>query len=539
MLYTAIKKEGKQLFGDKVFLLIALVQPIILIIMFGSSFSGGDINHLKTIVIDQDNTRYSGYIVSAINQSEFFDVIGYNYPINESIARLKNSEIRSVIIIPKGFQDKVNNKQTGDISIYLDSSNFLTYKSLSSAKIAIVKNGLMNITSDILGDMENQKNNSQEKVASLKDIFKQIKNESESLDKEIDRIKAIYDSIDLTEINSLNADIKSSLNDQENSTTTAMDAMDQMITALSTLKTINATDEMKKQIILSQMATINSGLESSNNNIAHLRSEVNKATIPESTSINTDALQKKLDHLRNLTDQANNISKSINFNFDMLDKNFLSEPITIDETAVFGDIKYFDYLGPGVLSLIIFFICIMAPALNIITEKEENTLYRLSTTPASSITIFFGKFLQFITFGFFEMIYTLGIAILLYHLRISGSLIDVTLVLGLLACCSISIGLYISSRVKSMQQALIIIPLIVIPSFLISNSFFPPDIMANFMTYVSKITPMTYSNHALNAIMVKGYSITDPSIFIDIVALLAFTFVPLILFIRSYRRLKY
>ena len=34
MLYTAIKKEGKQLFGDKVFLLIALVQPIILIIMF-------------------------------------------------------------------------------------------------------------------------------------------------------------------------------------------------------------------------------------------------------------------------------------------------------------------------------------------------------------------------------------------------------------------------------------------------------------------------------------------------------------------------
>ena len=135
------------------------------------------------------------------------------------------------------------------------------------------------------------------------------------------------------------------------------------------------------------------------------------------------------------------------------------------------------------------------------------------------------------------MIYTLILAIVIYDLRITGSIYDVVIILTLLACASISIGLFISSKVKTMQQALVIVPLIVIPSFLISHSFFRPDIMAGFMNYVAYITPMTFSNHALNAIMIKGFSLGD--VMIDIYAMLAFTIIPLILFIWSYKRIKY
>lgn len=75
MLSTVIKKEAKQLFSDKGFLLIALIQPIIFIVMFGSSFQEGDIGHLNTVVIDEDNTTFSQYVLDAANRSERFDLV--------------------------------------------------------------------------------------------------------------------------------------------------------------------------------------------------------------------------------------------------------------------------------------------------------------------------------------------------------------------------------------------------------------------------------------------------------------------------------
>ena len=135
------------------------------------------------------------------------------------------------------------------------------------------------------------------------------------------------------------------------------------------------------------------------------------------------------------------------------------------------------------------------------------------------------------------MIYTLLLAIMLYDLRITGSIYAVIFILSLLACASISIGLLISSRVKTMQQALVLVPLIVIPSFLISHAFFPPDIMTNSMNLIAYITPMTFSNHALNAIMIKGFTLSE--VMPDIYALLGFTLIPLILFIWSFKKIRY
>ena len=230
-------------------------------------------------------------------------------------------------------------------------------------------------------------------------------------------------------------------------------------------------------------------------------------------------------------------SDEIDFGFEGLQKDFLMEPVIVNSEEVYGETTYFDDLGAGILSLIVFFICLLVPILNIISEKESNTLYRLSTTPVNTSVVFLGKFFLFLIFGFIEMMYTLVLAIVLYDLKITGSIYDVVLILTLLACASIAIGLFVSSRVSTMQQALVITPVLVIPSFLISNSFFPPDVMPVFMDYLSKITPMTFSNHALNNVMIKGFSLSF--VWFDLLALFLFMLIPLGLFIWSYRRIRY
>ncbi|MFA5856225.1 MAG: ABC transporter permease [Candidatus Pacearchaeota archaeon] len=538
MIRAILYKEFKHLLSDKGFLLIAMIQPLVFIIMFGSSLQGGDINHLSTVVLDMDNSNYSKYVIDATNKSEFFDIVSTTGTLEENMIKLNNSEIRAIVIIPGGFQENVTKRNAGQILIYLDSSNFMTYSSLKGAKVEIARDTLKNITTDILDELEQEKDEGKKKIDDVKAIFEDIKKESELLEKEIDDLKNESSSINFTEMKQIVNEMNSSLDEQLKSLKDTKSAMDNIISVLNTLETNNATEKVKKETVIAQLSLINNGIDSS---IIEIRRNIVKIEKINSSKIKDPMFSKKiedrLNYIKERFEEADKKSKDINLNFDNLDKDFLSEPISMDEIAIHGPINYFDYLGAGILSFIVFFVCILAPALNIISEKEENTLYRLSTTPASSLTIFIGKFIVYISFGFVEMAYTLLLAIFLYDLRITGHFYEVIIILTLLACSAIAIGLFISSKVKTTQQALGIFPLIVIPSFLISNSFFPEDIMAEYMTYISYITPMTFSNHALNAIMIKGYTLSQ--IWPDILILCGFIIVPLTFFIISFKRLKY
>ncbi len=541
MLFSVLKKEAKHLLNDRGFLLLAILQPIIFIIMFGSSFQGGDINHLNTIIIDEDHSNFSQYVLDSAQESEFFDVINFSGSLEEALFKLNKSEVRAVIFIPSKFEENIQNTVTVHISIYLDSSNFLTYSSLSGAKVGIAKDSLQKITGDILEELENEKKQSKDKIEEIKGMIREVEDESVYLDRDLESLRGDLDELkgsSLDELDDLVNDMKNSLDKQKNSLELSEDGLDDLIFVLTDLKTLNATEEQKKLLIISQISSIRNGFNKSNEEISEIISNINEVSVPRFDDLSkSDLIEDRFNKIRNMFEEIQNKTKDINFEFSKLERKFLSEPLILDDIAIHGPIRYFDYLSAGVLSLIVFFICLMAPSFNIISEKEKNTLYRLSTTPASSITIFVGKFIVFFIFGFIEMLYTLFLSIAIYDVRISGSIYDIILVLSLLACSSISLGLFISSKVKTMQQAFMIIPIVVIPSFLISHAFFPPEVMAGFMNYVAYITPMTFSNHALNAIMIKGFSLSK--IMTDIYVLIGFTLIPLILFIWSYRKIKY
>src|SRR3989344_753794 len=115
MLFTVISKEAKQLFSDKGFLLIALFQPIVFIVVFGSSFQGGDINHLDTIFIDEDNSNFSRYVFDATQKSEFFDIVPFSGSLDEALNKLDKSEVRAVIFVPPNFSSNIDNSTTGEL----------------------------------------------------------------------------------------------------------------------------------------------------------------------------------------------------------------------------------------------------------------------------------------------------------------------------------------------------------------------------------------------------------------------------------------
>jgi len=136
--------------------------------------------------------------------------------------------------------------------------------------------------------------------------------------------------------------------------------------------------------------------------------------------------------------------------------------------------------------------------------RNTKTLFRIATTPLKKIELLGAKFIVFFLVGFIEIIYVLLLAIFWFDVQIAGSLINVILVLSLLMASSIGLGLLISLIVKTMRQAVMVVPLIIVPSILISQLFSPIEIMPKFMQNLAYASPMFYSNTALREVMIKG-----------------------------------
>ena len=140
------------------------------------------------------------------------------------------------------------------------------------------------------------------------------------------------------------------------------------------------------------------------------------------------------------------------------------------------------------------------------------------------VELYGGKFIVFFLIGIAETIYVLALTIFFFDVQIVGNIVSVVFVLLLLMAASLGLGLLMSSIVKTMKQAVMLIPLVVIPSIIISQTFAPIEVMPQFMHYIAYLSPMFYSNVALREIMIKGTSVLGvigPILILAVYALIA------------------
>ncbi len=533
MILSVIKKEAKELLQDKGFLALAIIEPIIFILIIGSTFQNSPEN-ISTVIVDHDNSVFSHYAILGIDESDVYNVLEVvNTSLEEQINRVNRSEIRAVIYIPRNFTEEINNSETATIETYFDSSEFIIYAFLSGAQGEIIKNSLKNITSDIVNDIESERDYNKLKIDEIKTLFDTIESQISSLENNFNESEKSKEDYTL-KVNETINNIREKLNTQLNFFNETENSISTIILSLQSLNTSN---NAQRDSIISGLQGIRASLSSIGDGLTDSISKLNDASLSGNFSSKTNIIRDKLNLMKGQFYNAEALSRDVNIDLSRLRSAFLAEPILINERAVHGKITYFDSLAPGILSFIIFFIALTAPTINVIKEKENNTLYRLSTTPSSGTVIFTGKFMIFLVFGFIEIIYTLLLAIIIYDVRISGSFFDTIAILFLVACSAISLGLFISSKIKTIQQGLLAIPMIIVPFFLVSRTFFPGDFLPVYMKYVSYLSPLTFSTHALREIMLKGTALVN--VLGDIAVLLLYIFIPLILFIISYRRIKY
>ncbi|MCQ8905056.1 MAG: ABC transporter permease [Methanothermobacter sp.] len=188
---------------------------------------------------------------------------------------------------------------------------------------------------------------------------------------------------------------------------------------------------------------------------------------------------------------------------------------------IYGDVKYMDFLVPAVLAMTIMFSCMFGMGQSIAGERERGELARLFMTPTSVSTVVGGKIISKLVIESGRALLLLFIAILLFGIKINGSMLLTIMLLILTALCFVGFGIMISARVGTQEDYMQMVMPFAMPMMFVSGVFYPIETMPWIFQKIAYIVPLTYANNALRAVMLKGAGVGD--IMVNLLVLGGFT----------------
>lgn len=165
------------------------------------------------------------------------------------------------------------------------------------------------------------------------------------------------------------------------------------------------------------------------------------------------------------------------------------------------------YMVPGILVLLVTIVTVVLTAMAIVRERETGTLEQLMVTPLSRTQLILGKTIPFGVIGFFELVFALLLARLIYGIIITGSLPLFLALSVLYLLTTLGMGILISTVTHSQQQALFTAWFILIFCFIMSGFFLPLENMPKTAYYMTYINPLRYYLTIVRELFLKGSGI--------------------------------
>jgi ABC-2 type transport system permease protein len=211
-------------------------------------------------------------------------------------------------------------------------------------------------------------------------------------------------------------------------------------------------------------------------------------------------------------------------------------PVNVDTSdPVYGEgAEFSDFLIPGVIAFAIFLLTTLLTLLTFTTERVNKTLDRVLVTPVTEAEIVLGYAVAFALIGTGQSIILISWGIIGFDIMIVGNVAIAILIAALLAIASMAFGILLSAAARTETQATQMIPLIVLPVFLLSGIFWPMEAIPAWLRPASYALPPTYAVEALRSIMIRGWGLSE--IWPHVLALLVFIGLFLALATMSLRR---
>jgi ABC-2 type transport system permease protein len=115
-----LKKEIKEILRDNTLWYLYLV-PFVVFILFGSGIKL-TLEHVKTAVLDYDNSKHSLELISKLSHNRYFEVETFHRGEGKLYQKLKEGKYLALVVIPSGFERRFLKRDTGEVLVYIDSS---------------------------------------------------------------------------------------------------------------------------------------------------------------------------------------------------------------------------------------------------------------------------------------------------------------------------------------------------------------------------------------------------------------------------------
>lgn len=117
-----IQKEFLQFKRDPKMFAMILVAPIIQLIFLGYA-ANFDVNVVHTAVYDMDKTEASRKYVESFESTGYYSFDYYVDNYDQLTKRIDNAEVIMGLVIPRGFEEKINRRETVQVQAIFDGSD--------------------------------------------------------------------------------------------------------------------------------------------------------------------------------------------------------------------------------------------------------------------------------------------------------------------------------------------------------------------------------------------------------------------------------
>lgn len=159
---------------------------------------------------------------------------------------------------------------------------------------------------------------------------------------------------------------------------------------------------------------------------------------------------------------------------------------------------------PGLIGTITLLQTLLLTALSVAREREDGTFDQLLVTPIRPAEIMIGKALPSTLVGLAQATLILLVAQLWFRIPFSGSYLTLYAGLVLFVIAAVGIGLFVSSLVATMQQAMLFSFVLLMPFVLLSGLATPIGNMPLFFQYVTFLNPLRYAIDLTRRVYLEG-----------------------------------
>lgn len=192
-----------------------------------------------------------------------------------------------------------------------------------------------------------------------------------------------------------------------------------------------------------------------------------------------------------------------------------------------AQIRYVDWLLPGVLGMNMMFSCLFGVGYVIVRYRKNGYLKRLRATPLSATEFLVAQ-------AGSRLLLIMAVSVVVFvgtdaviHFRMEGSYLDLFVVALLGAVAMVSLGLIVAARVNSEELASGLLNLISWPMMVLSGVWFSLEGTHPLLQWGAELLPLTHLLAGARAIMLDGASLGEIAYHLGVLGLMSAIFLTL------------